>query len=360
MNSEDRIITEPDRAGASSAALAEQPAVAALVLCRNEAAYIRACLDSLLAGTFDPERLEILVLDGMSTDGTRQIVQGFASRHPKVRLIDNPSGTKPDALNLGIRLTQADIVMRVDAHAVYPSDYVERLVDGLRRNGADNIGGVRKTYEGKGAVEQAIAAGISHPFAAGNAYWRTGSVQLRRVDTVFCGCYRRDAFDRVGLFNPRLLRAQDREFNARLRAAGGVIVLDPAVQCTYFPRRSLRAHWHWTVEGAFWLFYARRFTRTRMISARNLVPLAFVGYHLVPPVAALWVPGAVKMALLGPVAVYWLVAAAVAGGVAIKKRRLIVWPLTLLVFAATHYGYGIGGWAGLIKALVEGRHPERK
>src|SRR5581483_6780856 len=128
--------------------LPKNPTVAIIIPCRNEAAWIGTCLDSLLTGTFDLDRTQTLVLDGMSTDGTRQIVTRYVQEHSNIRLIDNPSGTKPSALNIGISMSHSDVVIRIDAHTSYAPDYVERLVHGLAEYNADNIGGVRETYSG--------------------------------------------------------------------------------------------------------------------------------------------------------------------------------------------------------------------
>lgn len=330
--------------------------LAIIIPCRNEERYIGRCLDSILSSDFDQRLLDVVVVDGMSTDGTRSIVAAYARRHAFIRLLDNPGGLKPTALNLGIANTDAEVVMRLDAHAEYDRHYIPVLVEGLFRYRADNIGGIRETAAGNSPWTKAIAHAVSHPFAAGNALYRTGLKQVhpRKVDTVFCGCYRREVFERIGLFNEKLIRTQDREFNQRLRSRGGKIVLDPGARCTYFPRSTLWEHCRWTFEGAAWLFSASRFTRTRMTSWRNWVPAAFVLWQAAM-LAALALAPQLYLAASLPFAAYWALNALVSLSLAARERSLRIAPMLCLLFAATHYAYGLGSLAGWLTAKRRGR-----
>lgn len=328
--------------------------VSTIIPCRNEEKYIGRCLDSLLANDYPCELLEIVVIDGMSTDRTREIVNEYCKKYPFIKMIDNPWHIKPKALNIGIKSTKSDVVMRIDAHAVYVKDYVSKLVHGLFQYNADNIGGVRETYSGDTPMANAIAIGISHPFSVGNAYWRTGTNSLRKVDTVFCGCYRRNVFDRIGLFNEKLIRTQDKEFNARLINVGGVIICDPSVRCTYFPRTKLTDYIKWTFTGACWLFYARRFTSIRMASWRNYVPLAFLVYSLFFLIFST-IQNQIKIITGMPLLVYLSLSLYFGVEISFKKKNLLHMPLMFLIFPATHYFYALGSLYGIIKARVLGK-----
>lgn len=194
------------------------PLVTIIVPCLNEREFIGACLDSVIANDYPKDRLEILVIDGMSDDGTRAIVEEYAQRHPSIRMVDNPDKIKPRALNIGIQEARGGIIIRMDAHALYEPDYISKSVHYLEEYDADNVGGIRMTLpRSSSRMARAIAHAISHPFAAGNATYRTGAKEIKWVGTVFGGCYRREVFDRIGLFNEALIRGQDREFNVRLR-----------------------------------------------------------------------------------------------------------------------------------------------
>ena len=329
--------------------------VSIIIPCRNEEKYIGRCLDSLLANDYPRKVLEIVVIDGMSRDRTREIVNEYCLKYPFIKMIDNPWHIKPKALNIGVTSTKSDVVMRIDAHADYAENYISKLVHGLFQYNADNIGGVRETYSGDTPMANAIAVGISHPFSVGNAYWRTGTKNVRKVDTVFCGCYRREIFDRIGLFNEKLIRTQDKEFNARLIKNGGVIILDPSVRCTYFPRTRLRDYLKWNFTCASWQFYARRFTNSRMTSWRNYIPLLFLLYHFIVGFSFLWIPYQLACIMTIPLVFYWFLVLYFSTKLALRKNSLICFPLLFLIFPATHYLYGFSSLYGFIKAKVLGK-----
>lgn len=331
--------------------------VSIIIPCRNEEKYIGRCLDSLLVNDYPREALEIFVIDGMSTDQSRAIANGYCQKYTFIKMIDNPWHIKPKALNIGIKSTKSDVVIRIDAHAAYSKDYISKLVHGLFQHNADNIGGVRETYSGDTPMAKAVAVGISHPFSVGNAYWRTGTKDVRKVDTVFCGCYRREVFDRIGLFNEKLIRTQDKEFNSRLMKNGGTIILDPSVRCTYFPRTKLADYVKWNFTGACWLFYAKRFTSIKMASWRNYVPLAFLFYSLffLTMVFGTIPNQAGKIIIAMPLLVYLFLSLWFSAEISFKKKDLLYMPLLFLIFPATHYSYALGSLYGVIKARVLGK-----
>ena len=332
------------------------PCVSIIIPCRNEEKYIRQCLNSLLDNNYCKKYLEIIIVDGMSIDRTREIIRKYTQHYNFIKIIDNPKYIKPIALNLGIRAASFDIIMRIDAHAVYASNYISKLVKGLYKYKADNIGGVRDTNYGNTILSRAIGVIISHPFAAGNAYHRTGtgSKKICKVDTVFCGCYRREVFDRIGYFNEKLIRTQDREFNARLIENVGTIILDPSVRCTYFPRTNIKDFCKWNYLGAFWIYYARRFTKTKMLSIRNFIPILFIGWHLIGFVLSIIFPSLIPFILI-PIIIYWGLVTFFSIRVAWKQKCLQITPIMVILFGVTHYGYGIGGIIGLLKATLLGK-----
>ncbi len=333
-----------------------QPQVAIIIPCRNEEKYIARCLDSVLANDYPHHLLDIVVVDGMSDDRTCEIVLQYANQHGCIRLLDNPDRIKPIALNLGIANTTAEVVMRIDAHALYARNYIPILAQGLFEHHCDNIGGIRETDAGLNTWSQAVAYAISHPFAVGNALYRTGvsGTEVREVDTVFCGCYRRDVFDRIGVFNEKLIRTQDREFNERLRANGGVILLDPAARCTYFPRTNWWGYSMWNFEGSAWLYYASRFTETHMTSWRNWIPGLFVLWHMLT-FLSLAVSPLLTAVMAIPIGLYWVLNTFISGSIALTDGQFKLMPYMMYLFAATHYGYGLGSIFGVISAWWQGK-----
>ena len=215
--------------------------VSVIVLCRNEVAHVGKCLDSLLANSYPASQREIIIVDGMSDDGTREVLQRYAGEHQGVRLVDNPKQITPAAFNIGIANALGDIVMPVGAHAIYPTHYIATLLAYLESTGADNVGGLCDTVPANGSPKAAaIADAMSHRLGVGSAMFRVGVSQPTWVDTVPFGCYRREVFDRIGRFDEELVRNQDDEFNHRLRRAGGRILLIPDVTIKYVARDNIR------------------------------------------------------------------------------------------------------------------------
>jgi glycosyltransferase involved in cell wall biosynthesis len=322
-----------------------RPRVSIVMPCRNEAAYIGPCLDSVLATDYPLDRLEVLVADGRSEDGTREIVERCAAQHPCVRLLDNPARITPAALNTAIRVATGDVIVRMDAHGVYPRDYVPRLVSALEETGADNVGGVVITLPAADTpTARAIALAFSHPLGVGNAYFRIGVAGPRWVDTVPFGCFRRELFDRVGLFDEEMVRNQDDEFNLRVIGLGGRILLLPDVVSRYYARRSLGAVGRMFHQyGYFKPLVVRKAER---IMTRQLVPPLFVSSLVVTAVLGIWVPAAweVFAGIAGAYAVLLLTGAALAA----RKHGVRCAAALAAVFSVMHVSYGVGYLRGIL------------
>lgn len=214
-------------------------AVSVIVPTFNEKEHINAFLDSLETQTYPPTQIEYIIVDGGSTDGTREILDTWAKMHHNLTIVDNPRRYVPHALNLALDRACGEVIIRMDVHAIYPKNYLELLVHHLDATGADNVGGVLETRPAApGSIPAAIAAALSSPFGVGNVACRIGTTKPKETDTVPFGSYRREVFDRIGRFDEELLRNQDDEFNGRLRKAGGKIVLIPEIKITYFARKN--------------------------------------------------------------------------------------------------------------------------
>jgi len=330
-----------------------QELVSIVMPCRNEERFIRQCLDSILANGYPLDRLEILVMDGDSDDGSRAIVQDYSRRYPCVRLLRNPKRIVPTAMNLGIRAARGQVIMRMDAHATYAAGYIEKCVAALRDPGVDNVGGVWLIAPTRpGPMAQAIAITLSHPFGIGDAQYRLGTQRPMEVDTVPFGCYRRDLFERIGYFDENLRRGQDMEFNLRLKAAGGRILLIPDVVCHYHPRSTLQTFLRHNFWNGIWVFYPMRFGRVAF-SLRHLVPGAFVGLVLASVLGAVfWPPLWAVTAAAG--ALYLLLSGVTSLLVARARRAWRLVAALPVAFAALHLAYGIGTLAGLARVVGRG------
>lgn len=324
-----------------------------LIPCRNEHAFIGACLDSVLANDYPADRLQIIVIDGESTDDTRQIVDRYARAHG-VELVANPGRTAPKALNIGISHAKGEIVMRIDAHAVIAPRYISLCVRELLAGNADNVGGIWVIApRDEGAIASAIVATQGHPFGVGNAHYRFANAR-RYVDTVPWFCCRRSMLDQLGTFNEELTRGQDMEFSLRLRSRGGRTLLNPEIKSTYFARTDLRAFARHSWTNGRWAVLPFLYSSVVPVSPRHLVPLAFVLALAASLTLAVWRPELRWLALIVPV-VY--AAVAVAASVQIWRRHSSARMALLMpaLFAILHISYGLGSAAGVIELAASGR-----
>jgi glycosyltransferase involved in cell wall biosynthesis len=331
------------------------PYVSIIIPCRNEERFIARCLDSIIANDYPKDRLEVLVVDGMSEDGTRAIIDKYSYQYPFVRVVDNPKKTFPSAINIGILQAGGEIVMTVSAHSTYPKDYISKCVWFLNEYQADNVGGVLKIVPREDTtIAKAIARALAHPFASGNAYTKIGSKEPRWADTAAFGCYRKEVFERIGLFNENLAGSSDLDFNKRLKAAGGKILLVPEIVINYYADPDLKAFWRHNFSDGVWATYVLKF-RSKAFSWRHWVPLAFVASLIVSlALGAVFIPAFWLFA--GICGVYALVNLAVSVSLAVRERDgRYLWILPI-VFATRHLAHGLGALWGLFLILVPGIH----
>ena len=257
--------------------------VSVVIPARNEVDSIEATIHSILNQDYAGD-IEVIVADGMSTDGTREILARLRERHPQVRMLDNPSASTPSGLNIAIASSRGEIVARCDAHAELPIDYISTAVRTLHATGAVNVGGVQAAV-GITPMQRAIGYAMSSPVGVGDAQFHYGG-EPGETDTVFLGVFQRSALLEAGLFDEQLDRNQDYELNIRLRAAGGTIWFEPAMRVTYRPRSSLRALWRQYFQYGTW---KRQVIRMHPESTRlrQLVPPLFIIGLLVSAILAM-------------------------------------------------------------------------
>ncbi len=215
------------------------PVVTVAMPCLNEAAFVEACLRSIQKQSYPSDRMEILVADGGSADGTRDLLAGFAREDSRIRMIDNPDRIQAAGLNRVLAVARGEVIIRMDVHCEYAPDYVEKCVAVLERTGADDVGGAQRCL-GRTPFEKAVCAALRSPLGAGGAAYRSPENE-GFVDTVFLGAYRRSVFDRIGPWDPGAVTNEDAELNQRLVDAGGRIYLSRDIVVHYVPRGSLPA-----------------------------------------------------------------------------------------------------------------------
>jgi glycosyltransferase involved in cell wall biosynthesis len=326
--------------------------ISIIIPCRNEERFIGQCLDSVIANNYPKDGLEILVVDGMSQDGTRRIVAAYAERYPFIRLIENPKNITPVGLNIGIARAKGDIIIWMSAHNRYENSYISRSVESLHKYAADNVGGVIIALpREESLIGRAIVTCLSNRFGVGNSYFRVHPSEPKWVDTVFGGCYRRDVFSRVGLFNENLVRGQDLEFNLRLKKAGGRTLLLPSIVSYYYARSDMKSFLKHNWINGVWAILPFLYSDIMPVSWRHLVPLVFVlGLFGSAGLALVWPFGLWAFVAIG--GAYAGLNLAASAQVAVREkdfRDLFVMPA---VFAALHIVYGLGSLWGLVRAMI--------
>jgi cellulose synthase/poly-beta-1,6-N-acetylglucosamine synthase-like glycosyltransferase len=322
-----------------------------IVPCRNEERFIGPCLDSIVASDFPKEQLEVLVVDGMSTDGTRQIIGEFVRKHPFVQLLDNPKHVTPCAMNTGIRAARGEFILWMSAHNSYERDYISKSVKAVQEFTADNVGGIIvPTQRTPSFVGKCIVTAISHRFGVGSSFFRIHTPEPRWVDTVFGGCYRRAVFQKIGLFNEQLVRGQDMELNLRLKKAGGRILLVPGVVSYYHARSDLRSFWTHNWGNGVWAILPFAYSEIMPVSWRHLTPLVFVCSVFGTAVLSFYAPLFLWL-FVAIVSAYGAANLAAALHVAWRERDLRFLALMPAIFALLHVGYGVGSLWGVVKLL---------
>lgn len=330
------------------------PFVSVIVPCRNEQRHIAQCLDSILANDYPSHRMEILVVDGISEDRTREIVKGYAQRDPGVCLVDNPKKIIPAAMNTGIQRAKGDTIIKMDAHSTYQRNHIRLCVTYQEKYGAENVGGVWKMLPGsETAAAQAIVLGLAHRFGSGNAKIKVGASQPTWSDSVSFGCFRKELFSRIGLFNEDLRRSSDMDMNMRIRAAGGRILLVPEIVVNYYGDPNLKAFWRHNFADGVWATYVLKFG-SKAWSWRHWAPLGFllalVGLFALSPMVSwfLWL----GLVLAG---VYLLVSVMASLQIALREKSLKLFFLLPVVFAIRHFAHGLGAALGLVLVVLPGQ-----
>jgi succinoglycan biosynthesis protein ExoA len=305
---------------------------------RNEADTIVAAVESIFAQEVDA-RLEVVVADAMSTDGTRDRLADLGRRFPQLVVVDNHEGRTPSGLNRAIAASRGDVVVRCDAHSEFPPGYIARAVELLDASGAANVGGVQRAV-GLSPMQRAIAVGMTTPLGVGDARFHRGGPP-GPVDTVYLGVFRRSALSEVGGFDESLVRNQDYELNHRLRAAGHTVYFDPGLEVVYRPRASLRALASQYFQYGRW---------KRVMVRRN--PSSLRWRQLVPPLFVLaLVASGIALLAGSPLGLFVpaLYAAAVTGSTvveAVRRRDGAILGLAL-VLPVMHIVWGLGFLIGM-------------
>jgi succinoglycan biosynthesis protein ExoA len=325
------------------------PRVSVVMPCFNEERFIARTLESLIDDEVR-ENCEILVVDGMSTDGTRDVVRKIAEKGPLIRLLDNPERTQGYGLNLGIEEAAGDIIARVDAHCLYPEGYIRRCVELLEKTGAENAGGTRIcTASRGGAAAQAVALAVRHPMGVGDSRFQLGNFS-GYADGAYYGTFRKALFEEIGPYDPLAYPNEDGELNLRILKTGKKIYLDSSIKIVYYPRETLgdlaRQYFRYGQGRCYTILKHKRLT-----SWRQVLPAALVPGLAASLILGLWmpvffiVPAAYVVSLLGTALIGRFPDD---GGRASGKVSLRLRGLVAVAWALMHLSWGSGFWVRLL------------
>lgn len=323
--------------------------VSIIVPCRNEENYIENTIKNII--NQDYPNIEVLIIDGASSDITPDIIKKFAKTNAKIKYFENPNRTVSYALNMGIIKSKGEIIIRMDAHCIYPVNYVTELVKNLIKSNADNVGGVWITKPGNSSYKAlAISEATSSIFGIGNASYRLKSNLIKEVDTVPFGCYKREIFSKIGLFDEELIRNQDDEFNGRVIKNGGRILLIPSIKIDYYARTTFsKASKMFYQYGLFKPLVTKKLGKPT--SLRQFFPVVFLFVLVLAPVVYL-LSFELFIADLCIVSTYLSLNLFFSIRISISKRNIALFYYMPLTFLIIHISYGFGYLCGFIRFII--------
>jgi glycosyltransferase involved in cell wall biosynthesis len=324
------------------------PFVSVIMPVRNEADFIGQAIKSILDGDYPAGKMEVLVVDGDSSDDTRRIVEKLSESDERIKIFDNPRRIVPTAMNIALKQMRGDVFIRIDGHAKVPADFISKSIQCLNEHpDAWIVGGYIETVA-TDFVGKAIAAAMSSPIGAGNARFRLGDYE-GWVDTLAFGAHHKWVVDKIGYFDEELVRNQDDEFNMRVILAGGKIWMSKSIRSTYFARSSLGKLWRQYFQYGFWRIRTLQ-KHKRPGALRQLVPLLFVLSILFFGVTGLF--WRLCWYLLETGMIFYVMALFVGAFIVGLKSGWRFVPVAPLVFAILHFAYGLGCLWGLIRFSI--------
>ena len=319
--------------------------ISIIIPCKNEEKYIAICLESVINNNYPKEFIEVIVVDGNSTDSTQNIIWQYVKKNKFIHLLLNNNETVPYALNLAIKKATGNYIFRLDAHSKIPNNYFTELIKWCKKLGADNVGALCNT-EVKNTKAKAISIKkvLSSKFGVGNSYFRTGIDEIKEVDTVPFGCFPKEIFNKIGYFDFRLKRNQDIEFNKRIKRFGGKIYLIPTLHFTYFARETYLELAKNNFSNGLWIILTVYITkRLDSLSLRHFVPCIFLSSLIFPTLAAIWLPVTSFISLFS-LTLYLLILFIIS---IINSGKETTFYYIFISYLVLHFSYGFGSIVGL-------------
>ena len=324
--------------------------ISIIIAMRNEEKYIAQCIDSLLNSNYDKEKMEIIIIDSMSEDGSKEIVEQYMIKHENIKCYSNINIYTPFAFNIGIRNAMGTYIFIVSAHSKYDKDYFSVLTKYAIKLKADTIGAVSKTGVINNTTKaNSIKSVLSNKFGVGNSYFRTGTDKIIEVDAI-SGCYHRDVFKKYGLYNEKLIRNQDIELNKRIKNGGGKLYLIPYTSYTYFVRETFSLLSKNNYSNGLWNMLTAYYTKTfTSLSLRHFIPLLFVLSLVFPLLVLIFIPKAIWISILS-LGSYLVLVIIISLKLKNKKNSF---HYIFISFFVLHLSYGIGSLVGIFSVLKQ-------
>lgn len=322
--------------------------ISIIIPCYNEEKYIEKCLNSILESEYPLDYMELIIVDGGSSDSTLTIIKKLTHNFSLIKILHNPHKTVPFAMNMGVKEARGEYIIRLDAHSTYPKEYFSKLIKYALILKADNIGGVCLTeVKTENYKSTAIKEVLSNKFGIGNSLFRVGIDQITEADTVVFGCFKKNVFERFGYYDERLERNQDIELNKRIKREGGKIFLVPDITCTYYAPDKFKDFIKKNFNNGKWNILTVYFTkRFDSLSVRHFLPLVFLLSLIIPIILSLvffpliYIP-------IASFGIYSILYTIVSFNVTKRKNAnfFYLW----VSFWILHISYGVGSLYGILK-----------
>jgi glycosyltransferase involved in cell wall biosynthesis len=331
-----------------------QPLVSIVVPCRNEKLYIKRCIESIVSSSYPQDKIEIIVVDGISEDGTRELAEELADKYSFVRVLNNEKKILASGWNMGIENSKGDIIITANAHAEIEKEHIKKCISYMNQYKADCVGPVLITHpQDTGIIGEAIAAVMSHPFGVGNSTFRIGANKPNFVDTLHLGAYKREIFEKIGMYNEDLVRSQDIEMHRRLHYAGFNMLLVPDIKVHYYTRSNPKGFFKYGFLNGYWVTNPWSFG-VNIASARHLIPMVFV-LSIVTPVIISFFISDFYYASYVIVSLYIFISLLASLHKAINTKKISFFLIMPIIFFIYHITYGVGSIVGFLKSLFSRR-----
>jgi len=327
------------------------PLVSIIIPCRNEEKFIEKCLDSLISQDYSKEKMEILVVDGMSEDRTKEIVKEYSGKYPFIKLLDNSKKFTPFGMNAGIKNSRGDVITMINAHSILDKEFIKLNVDYLEKiKQADAVGGKLQTInESQGIISQAIPRAADSVFGTGGKRYRTRQKEGFLKDTLPYCAYRREVFSKIGCIDEELIRDQDEEFNYRLIKGGGKIYFTPKIKSYLYIRPSISKLWRQHFQYGYWKVKVLEKIGIKFIQ-RQVVPSLFILSLSLSGILGIFLKSFFYL-FLTIIGSYLVLDIIFSLNLSLKNgwKYFFVLPI---IFAIIHFSYGFGFLKGVVDFII--------